>query len=121
MITLALAEQFAAAWIAAWNAHDLERIFEHYTDDFLFSSPLIIERGFASSGTLRGKDAIRPYWSAGLAAKPPLRFEIIEVFAGADCVSIHYRSVGRKLVCETFFVDAAFKVVRSASSYGRQA
>jgi hypothetical protein len=48
---------------------------------------------------------MRPYWSAGLTSRPPIRFEIIEVFAGIDSVSIFYRSVGRKLACETFFFD----------------
>ena len=56
------ARNFAAAWIAAWNSHDLEQIFSHYTDDFEMSSPLIVERMDEPSGFLRGKDRIRPYW-----------------------------------------------------------
>ena len=28
------ANEFAAEWIEAWNAHDLDRILSHYTDDF---------------------------------------------------------------------------------------
>src|ERR1700759_5527881 len=117
MITLAFAQQFAEAWVGAWNAHDLERIFAHYTDDFVFSSPLIRERGFAESGVLVGKDAMRPYWSRGLAATPPIQFEILDVFAGSDCVTIHYRSVGRALVCETLFFDADGRVTRAAAAY----
>ena len=31
------ARAFAANWIAAWNAHDLERILEHYTEDVSFA------------------------------------------------------------------------------------
>lgn len=44
MIDSAWSQEFAREWIAAWNAHDLERILSHYTDDFEMSSPLIIER-----------------------------------------------------------------------------
>src|SRR4051794_19162744 len=100
MIDSDFATAFAREWVDAWNAHDLERIFSHYADDFAFSSPVIIERGFSPTGRLEGKEAIRPYWTAGLASQPPLRFELIEVFAGIDSISIHYRSVGRKLACE---------------------
>jgi ketosteroid isomerase-like protein len=121
MIDSEFAAHFAHEWASAWNALDLERIFSHYTDDFEFSSPVIIERGFSPTGKLRGKDAMRPYWTAGLASQPPLRFEVIEVFAGADCVSIFYRSVGRKLVSEVFFFDAQRRVVRAAASYGAPA
>ena len=31
--------RFAAEWIEAWNAHDLERILAHYADDFEMASP----------------------------------------------------------------------------------
>lgn len=118
-IDSAFAQQFAQHWVDAWNAHDIEQIFSHYEDDFVFSSPLIIERGFSPTGTLTGKSAIRPYWLMGLAATPPIRFEIQEVFAGADCVAITYRSIGRKLVSEVFFFNNTHKVIRSAASYGR--
>jgi hypothetical protein len=119
MIDLGFAKAFAHEWVSAWNAHDLERIFSHYTDDFEFSSPVILERGFSPTGKLQGKAAMRPYWSAGLASLPPLCFEILEVFAGIDCVSIYYRSVGRKLVSEVFFFNEQRHVVRAAASYGR--
>ena len=113
----AFVQQFAREWIAAWNAGDLERIFAHYTDDFEFSSPYIRERGFSKNGRLRGKDAIRPYWSAGLAAQPPLHFELLGVFAGIDTISIHYRSRGRKVACETFLFDEHGRVVRSMATH----
>jgi len=92
----AFARAFAAEWTAAWNSGDLERIFSHYTDDFEMRSPLIAERGFSPTGVLCGKAAIRPYWGAGIAsAKPPLRFELIDVYAGVNTIAIHYRSVGQ--------------------------
>lgn len=121
MIDLNFARRFAEAWASAWNARDLERIFEHYADDFEFSSPIIAERGFDQNGRLIGKSAVRPYWAAGLASEPPLAFEVLEVFGGVDSVSIHYRSVGRKLVCETFFFGGDGKVVRALANYGRPA
>ena len=58
------AREFAREWIAAWNDGDLERILAHYADDFEITCPLIVERMGVASGMLKGKNAIRPYWSA---------------------------------------------------------
>jgi ketosteroid isomerase-like protein len=118
VIDLQWARELAAEWVAAWNSHDLERILSHYTDDFEMRSPLIAERGFSPSGALRGKPAIRPYWSAGLAATPPIRFELLDVYAGADTVVIHYRSVGRRLVTEVLELDADRRIIRGSACYG---
>lgn len=109
--------QFASDWIAAWNAADIERIFQHYADDFEFSSPYISERGFSPDGKLKGKEAMRPYWTAGLRANPPLFFELLGVFAGVDTLSIHYRSRGRKIACETFVFDTHGRVIRSMATH----
>jgi len=54
MIERAWALEFAQDWIESWNAHDMERILSHYTDDFEMSSPLIVERLGQSLGVLRG-------------------------------------------------------------------
>lgn len=51
-------EEFATDWIAAWNAHDLNRIFADYVDDFEMRSPLIVERMGFLEGRFKGKDAI---------------------------------------------------------------
>ena len=34
MMEKGFAERFAKEWVAAWNSHDLERVLEHYEDDF---------------------------------------------------------------------------------------
>ena len=113
------ARDFAAAWIAAWNSGDLEQVYALYADDFEMRSPLIAERGFSPTGVLRGKDAIRPYWGAGIAtATPPLRFELIDAYAGVGTVAIHYRSVGRKFVVEILEFDEQRLVVRGSATHG---
>jgi hypothetical protein len=85
-------------------------------------SPLIVERGFSPTGALQGKEAIRPYWGAGIAsAKPPLRFELIEAYAGVNTVAIHYRSVGRKVVIEIIEFDEQRRAIRGSACYGADA
>jgi ketosteroid isomerase-like protein len=119
VIDRAAALELAGAWIAAWNSGDLEAIFALYRDDFEMRSPLIVERGFSPTGTLRGKDAIRPYWSAGIAsASPPLRFELIDAYGGVNTVAIHYRSVGRRHVVEVHELDEDRRIVRGSALYG---
>ena len=111
------AKAFAADWIDSWNAHDLERILRHYTDDFEMSSPYIRDVVGEPSGVLNGKAAIGAYWSKALAKFPDLRFELIDVLTGADSVAINYYGRGRRRVCEVFFFDAAGKVIRAAAHY----
>jgi hypothetical protein len=118
VVDAAFASHFAAEWIAAWNSHDLDRILSHYTDDFEMRSPLIIQRGFDVSGVLRGKTAVGPYWRVGLQATPPIRFELIGVYAGIGSIAIHYLSVGRRIVIEVVELDATGKVTRGQAIYG---
>ncbi|MBI3432078.1 MAG: nuclear transport factor 2 family protein [Hydrogenophilales bacterium] len=118
MIDSAWSQEFAREWIAAWNTHDLERILSHYTDDFEMSSPLIIERMQEPTGKLKGKDQIRPYWQKGLAALPPLKFELLDVYTGVDSIVIYYRSINRKMVCEALFFNKQRQVVRGVAHYG---
>jgi hypothetical protein len=60
------------------------------------SSPLIIERKKDPGGVLGGKAAMREYRAIGLAAVPPLEFELIDVHVGVDTIGILLRSIGRR-------------------------
>jgi len=117
MLDPTFASDLAREWIAAWNSHDLERILAHYTDDFAMSSPLIAQRGFDASGTLRGKDAVRTYWAAGLAKAPDLHFTLEDALVGPDSVAILYRNQAGGRVVEVLVVDGAHRVIRGMAHY----
>ena len=118
MIDRAFAEQFAAEWIATWNSHDLDRVLAHYSDDFEMSSPFIVELMGEPSGKLKGKNAIRPYWTKALAASPPLRFELERVFSSVDSVAIAYRRAGTgRQAIEVLFFNASGKVICGVAHY----
>ena len=85
------AERFAAEWIDAWNAHDLDRILSHYDDDFEMASPIIIALADEPTGKLQGKSAVSNYWKKALARFPDLAFELRQVFAGVNSVTICYQ------------------------------
>ena len=116
MITTEFAARFAADWIDAWNAHDLERILAHYTQDFEMSSPVIAQIMGEPSGMLEGKDAIRSYWAKALAHHPALAFELLHVLVGATSVTVVYRG-HRGLSAEVFWFNAEHKVYRASAHY----
>lgn len=116
MLTREFALRFTDEWIAAWNSRDLDRILSHYTDDFEMASPVIVEFMGEPSGTLKGKAAVREYWSRALARIPDLHFDLLAVFAGASSVVIHYRGP-RGSGAEVFWFNDAGKVHRAAAHY----
>ncbi len=66
MIDKAFSDQFATDWIEAWNAHVLDRVLSHYSEDFKISSPIIIKMVGETSGTLRTKDKFGAYSAKAL-------------------------------------------------------
>jgi ketosteroid isomerase-like protein len=90
-ITAEFARTFASQWIAAWNAHDLERVLEHYSEDVEFYSPYIITLADEPTGRIAGKAALRNYWAQALAKIPELRFELIEALVGVNSLAIYYK------------------------------
>ena len=113
-----MAEEFAADWIAAWNAHDLERILAHYAEDFEMSSPIIAQIGGEPSGCLRGKATVREYWAKALAMVPDLHFELIGSFVGANSLALYYKGARGRPVIETFHFGPDHKVTRAFAHYG---
>jgi ketosteroid isomerase-like protein len=91
---------FAHGWIDAWNARDVEAVLAHYADDVLFTSPTAMQFLPESGGTVRGKDALRNYWTIALRGNPDLHFELMGVYVGIDTLVLHYRNQVGGLVNE---------------------
>ena len=53
MIDREFAEDFAREWEKAGNAHDLEEILSHYSEDFQMISPFIPTTMDEATGTLK--------------------------------------------------------------------
>lgn len=111
------ANDFAAEWIAAWNAHDLPRILSHYTEDFEMSSPKIIQIAGEPTGRLVGKAAVGAYWAKALAQIPDLHFEFLAVLHGVDSVVLCYRRAGGQRAAEVFYFDSEGLVYRACANY----
>lgn len=116
-IDKAFADHFTQEWIDAWNAHDLDRVLAHYTDDFEMSSPVITQIVGEPSGRLKGKQAIADYWRKALQTLPDLRFELIVTLIGAGSVTIHYKGARGRLAAEVFHFNADGKVHAAFAHY----
>lgn len=98
-------QRFAEAWVAAWNAHDVEAVLAHFHDDVLFSSPVATRVLPDSGGVVHGKDALRSYWTTALAGMPDLHFEVVDVYRGVNTLVIQYRNQRGGLVNEVLIFD----------------
>ena len=104
-------------WIAAWNAHDLERVLALYAEDVEMTSEHIVNFGFDAGGTLRGKDSIRQYWARGLSLLPDLHFELIDLFASPDSLIVFYRNERGAKICEYLRLNAAGKIIQGSANH----
>ena len=117
MISVEHAEQIAARWLAAWNAHDLGAILSHYADPVEFTSPLVVDRLGRADGTIRTKAELRDYFAIGVGPDSTLRFELIDVLPGVAGITLYYRNHRGKTVAETMFLDGDDRVVKAAVHY----
>lgn len=96
---------FAQDWEAAWNAHSIDRILAHYSQDVIFRSHKAVR--VVGTGEIHGREALRAYWSKALAQQPDLSFVVVDVFKGHAMMVITYRNQHDVLAAETlrFGVD----------------
>ena len=76
-------KSYADRWVRAWNAHDVEAVLEHFHDDVLFTSPVAARVVPESGGAVRGKAALREYWTTALANQPDLQFGVVGATAAS--------------------------------------
>jgi ketosteroid isomerase-like protein len=98
------AQIFADQWVKDWNAHDVDALVEHFTDDVVFTSPAAI-RILGGDGVIRGREALRKYWSEGVRLIPDLHFEVLALYVGIDTVVINYRNQAGGVVSEVLTFD----------------
>ena len=110
-------EEFAREWIASWNAHDLDRVLSHYSEDFEMSSPYIMQFTGGRTGTIRGKEQVRAYWSRALERTPDLQFKHVKTYVGANSVAIHYHGARGKTAVEVLVFGPDGLVQRAAAHY----
>ena len=93
-------EGYAREWVRAWNTHDVEAVLSHFHDDVVFTSPVAARVLPETGGVIRGKPALRHYWTTALKLLPELHFEVVGVYRGESLLVINYRNERGGLVNE---------------------
>ena len=117
MLTEAEVRKFADDWIRAWNSHDLGAIMSHYAPEVVLISPTAAKLLGDSSGTIKGKEAVRNYFEKGLQAFPNLTFELLDVMWGISSVVLYYLNQKGSKTSEFMEFDANQKVTRVVANY----
>jgi hypothetical protein len=102
---VAEARAFTEQWVRDWNAHDVDALLAHFTDDVVFTSPMAVR--LLGDGVVRGKEALRKYWSEGIRLIPDLHFEVLALYIGVSTLVINYRNQAGGVVSEALTFDGA--------------
>ena len=113
------AGDFAAHWLAAWNAPDLDQIMAHYADEVTLSSPVVAQLLNDPDGLVAGKANLRAYFEKGLTAFPGLRFTLIETLWGLHSVVLYYQNQRGTRTAEYMELSPQGKVTRVVANYSR--
>jgi 8-oxo-dGTP pyrophosphatase MutT (NUDIX family)/ketosteroid isomerase-like protein len=112
----------ARAWLAAFNARDLDGLLALYADDAVHVSPKLRDRRPETGGQIVGKAAMREWWADAFARLPGLRYEERRVTAEGHSVFLEYARVvpgePELLVAERYDVDTSGRIARSHVFHG---
>lgn len=109
------ARLFALDHIERWNAHDLDKIMEHYSDDVVLTSPLA--SNVVGKSVIEGKPALRAYFARGLEKYPDLHFGLIDTLLCENTVTLYFKSVNDSRVAEVLFLNSAGQIEQVLAHY----
>jgi len=112
----------ARAWLAAFNARNLDALLALYADDAVHVSPKLRDRRPETGGQIVGKAAMGDWWADAFARLPELRYEERRVTAEGASVYLEYaRTVpgeAEMLVAERYDIGDDGRIVRSHVFHG---
>jgi len=82
--------RIAHAWVAAFNAHDLDGLLALYAADACHFSPKLQARHPETRGMIQGHDALRAWWEDAFRRLPSLQYRAIGHTADGQRVFIEY-------------------------------
>ena len=96
-MSAALCKQIANNWMDAFNEHDIEKLLCLYDENALHFSPKLLERKPETLGLIKGKKALRDWWTDAFNRLPTLQYSPTKFIAEIDCIFIEYiRSVANE-------------------------
>lgn len=92
-VALRSGADLARAWLAAFDARDVDALVALYAPDATHTTPRLRERLPETDGILRGASALHAWWSRSLADLPGLTYREIAVTTDAARAVIEYDRV----------------------------
>lgn len=86
-------ESLARAWLAAFNARDLEALLALYAEAAVHTSPKLRDRQPETKGEIHGKAALRAWWRDAMDRLPQLRYEEKHLTASGGRVFMEYERI----------------------------
>lgn len=111
------AKEFAAEWISAWNARDLDRILAHYAENVVLTSPVAARVSGDPAGMVTGIEALRNYFAKGLDLFPELQFTLVDAMQGISSLVLYYKNQSGTHTGEFMEFNADGKVTRIVANY----
>ncbi|WP_327287735.1 YybH family protein [Streptomyces sp. NBC_01198] len=107
----------ADAWLAAWNAHDLDAVMACYSEDVDFAASTVVRRWGRPDGRLRGKGELRQHFALGLELAPGLVFTEETLLAAPTGYALLYRRENGNRVLDAVELDEAGRAARVRAFY----
>jgi ketosteroid isomerase-like protein len=117
VLTRKQAEKLAEDWAQALNRRDLEALLALYAPEVELTSPFVVQLFNDPSGTLRGRENLRMYYTLGLSLFPELTVTVLQVFTGVNSLVVHYRGADELLAAEMMQVTPAGLICRVYAHY----
>ena len=113
----------ARAWLAAFNARNLEALLALYADDAVHVSPKLRDRHPETGGQIVGTAAMRAWWADAFVRLPGLLYEERRITAEGASVYLEYARIvpgepEQLLVAERYDVGDDGRIVRSHVFHG---
>jgi len=83
-------QQVANAWFDAFNKHDIEMLLSLYAADAEHYSPKLKARQPETNGLIKGKPALRAWWTDAFTRLPNLHYKVLQLMATDSRVFMEY-------------------------------
>jgi hypothetical protein len=85
-----ITEQIAHAWFDAFNQHDIDLLLNLYAEDAAHYSPKLKIRRPETNGLIKGKAALRSWWTDAFNRLPELNYQLIQLISNDEQVFMEY-------------------------------
>ncbi len=83
-------KMIAQEWFNAFNKHDIEMLLALYDENAEHYSPKLKVHQPETNGLIKGKQALRNWWTDAFQRLPKLNYEIIQLTANDERVFMEY-------------------------------